>query len=374
MERLGDKGLLLLASLAFVAGSRGASTVMVVALLLSVCVSAVFELLVGRVPVAASAVEASAVVLASLVPGAYVTLPLLCYDIPRLPWRQARGLAPVAALCAALSSGLSLASGVGLVATSALASMLSLRCTAQLAGTRELHGLQDDLEDRIASLREKNVELEDARGFESRAAALAERTRIAREIHDSVGHTLTRLVLQVEALKVVHRGEPEVMEDLGAILDGLNEATSSMRRSVHALEDSGVNVSVGLHGLVASSGIAQASVDCGLDVEPPAEVGRCILAIVREALTNAARHGHADTVRVHVRSLPGLWQVRIASDGAVPEEAEGLEERGMGLRSMRERVATLGGTLNVRIEGHGGERWFVVFATMPRHVAMEEVA
>ncbi len=374
MERLGDKGLLLLASIAFVAGSRGATAVTVVALLLSVCVSAAFELLVERVPLPASVAEVSAVALAALVPGAYVTLPLVCYDLPRLPWRATRALAPAAALCATLSSGLALAPGAGLVAVSALASLLSLRCTAQLEERGELHCLKDDLEDRIALLREKNAELEDAREFESRAAALAERTRIAREIHDSVGHLLTRLVLQVEALKVVRRDDPSALEDLGVILDGLNEATASMRRSVHALEDSGVDVSVGLHGLAASSGIRDVTVDCGLDAEPPAEVGRCILAVSREALTNAARHGHADQVRVRVGSLPGLWQVRVASNGMVPEDVTGLEERGMGLRSMRERVGALGGTLSVRVERLDGTRWFVVFATMPRHVTLGEVA
>ncbi|MGN0076510.1 MAG: sensor histidine kinase [Parafannyhessea sp.] len=366
--------MLLLASIAFVAGSRDATAVTVVALLLSVCVSAAFELAVEKASLPASVAEVAAVALAAFVPGAYVTLPLVCYDLPRLPWRATRALAPVAALCATLSSGLALAPGVGLVAVSALASLLSLRCMAQLEERRELHCLKDDLEDRIALLREKNAELEDAREFESRAATLAERTRIAREIHDSVGHLLTRLVLQVEALKVVRRDDPSALEDLGVILDGLNEATSSMRRSVHALEDSGVDVSVGLHGLAASSGIRDVAVDCGLDAEPPAEVGRCILAVSREALTNAARHGHADQVRVRVGSLPGLWQVRVASNGMVPVDATGLEERGMGLRSMRERVGALGGTLSVRVEELDGTRWFVVFATMPRHVTLGEVA
>lgn len=374
MERLGDKGLLLLASLAFIAGSRGASTAMVVVLLLSVCVSAAFELLAERSPLPVSVAELVTVVLASLVPGSYVMLPLLCYDLPRLPWRHAHALAPAAALLAALASGLPLALGAGLVATSALASLLSLRCTAELARTRELHGLRDDLEDRIAALREKNAELEDAREFEQRAAALAERTRIAREIHDSVGHLLTRLVLQVEALKVVHRSDPAALDDLDAILDGLREATSSMRRSVHALEDSGVDVSVGLRRLAASCGVPDVSVDCNIDAEPPADIGRCVLAVVREALTNAARHGRAEKACVRVRSLPGLWQVRVASDGMIPEDVAELEGRGMGLRSMRERTEALGGTLNVGLETFDEERWFVVFATMPRRTTIEEVA
>ena len=249
-----------------------------------------------------------------------------------------------------------------LLALVACSTALSWRCGRAVGLERELHALQDDLQDKVIDLREKNRELEDARAYESHAAALAERTRIAREIHDSVGHQLTRLVLEVEALKVMHRDDPAAVEELGELSDGLGEALTSMRTSVHALEDSALDVGVELNRLAGQSGIAHVDVDCGLEGAPPAEVSRCLVAVTREALTNAARHAHAAHATVHVTGLPGIWQLRVENDGDVPADVTGLEGRGMGLRGMRERVEGLGGTLLVKSDG----RRFSVFASIPR--------
>jgi signal transduction histidine kinase len=240
--------------------------------------------------------------------------------------------------------------------------VLSWRCGRAVGLERELHGLQDDLQDKVIDLREKNRELEDARAYESHAAALAERTRIAREIHDSVGHQLTRLVLEVEALKVVHRDDATAVEELGELSDGLGEALTSMRTSVHALEDSALDVGVELNRLAGQSGIAHVAVDCALRLRRPSEVSRCLVAVTREALTNAARHAHAGHAAVRVAGLPGIWQLRVENDGDVPADVTGLEGRGMGLRGMRERVEGLGGTLLVKSDG----RRFSVFASIPR--------
>ena len=86
------------------------------------------------------------------------------------------------------------------------------------------------------------------------------------------------------------------------------------------------------------------------------------MAVTREALTNAARHARAGRASVHVAEMPGIWQLRIVNDGAVPKEASELEEQGMGLRSMRERVESLGGTFAVTADG----KQFSVFASIPR--------
>ena len=135
-----------------------------------------------------------------------------------------------------------------------------------------------------------------------------------------------------------------------------------MRASVHALEDSAVDVGVELNRLAGQSGIAHVDVDCGLKGAPPAEVSRCLVAVTREALTNAARHARAAHATVRVTELPGIWQLRVENDGEVPADAAGLEGRGMGLRGMRERVEGLGGTL---LAGPDGRR-FSVFASIPR--------
>jgi len=129
----------------------------------------------------------------------------------------------------------------------------------------------------------------------------AERTRIAREIHDGVGHLLTRLLLQVKALQVVHREEPGVVADLTTLDSGLDEALDSMRRSVHALSDDGEELATSLNLLGSRCGIDSVSVDCSTEAEPPAVVARCVVAVVREALTNAASYAG-----VSIPILPGV--------------------------------------------------------------------
>ena len=254
-----------------------------------------------------------------------------------------------------------------------LAALLALRTTQEEATRTSLHAVRDDLREKVLILQDTNAQLLRAQDYELRAAALSERTRIAREIHDGVGHLLTRLLLQVKALQVVHRDEPGVVTDLTALDTGLDEALDSMRRSVHALSDEGEELATSLNLLGLRCGIATVSVDCSTDTEPPAAVARCVVAVVREALTNAARHGKARSARVAVTDYPAFWQVTVDNDGVVPDEDEpavdGRGGSGLGLRSMTERVEALGGRVRITLRPR-----FTVFATIPKDGQRKEGA
>ena len=251
------------------------------------------------------------------------------------------------------------------LAVCALAALLALRTVQEAEARRSLHVVRDDLREKVLTLQDMNAQLLQAQDYELRAAALAERTRIAREIHDGVGHLLTRLLLQVKALQVVHRDAPGVVADLTTLDDGLDEALDSMRRSVHALSDDGEELATSLNLLGSRCGIDSVSVDCSTEAEPPATVARCIVAVVREALTNAARHGGARSARVAVADYPAFWQVTVDNDGIVPAEGEpavdGRGGSGLGLRSMTERVEALGGRVRITPRPR-----FTVFATIPK--------
>ena len=251
------------------------------------------------------------------------------------------------------------------LAICALAALLALRTLQEETVRMSLHAVRDDLREKVLTLQDTNARLLQAQDHELRAAALSERTRIAREIHDGVGHLLTRLLLQVKALQVVHRDAPGVVDDLATLDDGLDEALDSMRRSVHALSDEGEEMATSLNLLGSRCGITAVSVDCSTDVEPPAAVARCVVAVVREALTNAARHGSAHSARVAVTDYPAFWQVTVDNDGVVPVEDEpavdGRGSAGLGLRSMTERVEALGGRVRITPRPR-----FTVFATIPK--------
>lgn len=274
------------------------------------------------------------------------------------------------------------------LALAVVAALLALRTAQVQAVLADLHRVRDDLEEKVTALSVSRARLRRAQEVESRAAVLDERTRIAREIHDGVGHQLTRLLFQVRALEITHRQEPAVVKDLEAVGAGVGEALDAMRSSVHALADDAEDLATALHVLAGRSPVAEVSVTCEVGDKMPAEVSRCLVAVVREALTNAARHGRATQARVSVAEYPGFWRATVTNDGVParpggtagagrpstggvrPADAVGTADHlpdaaaaaeGMGLRVMRERVEALGGTLSVRRAPH-----FTVLVTIPR--------
>ena len=295
--------------------------------------------------------------------------PLAVYDLARLAALGTRRQRAVAAVgCAPFLvavAGRAPEEPVLDFVVCALAALLALRTYQEETTRTTLHATRDDLREKVLTLQDTNARLLQAQDHESRAAALSERTRIAREIHDGVGHLLTRLLLQVKALQVVHRDEPGVVADLTTVDAGLDEALDSMRRSVHALSDEGEDLATSLNLLGSRCGIARVHIDRSAEAEPPPAVARCVVAVVREALTNAARHGGARSARVAVTDYPAFWQVTVDNDGIVPAEGEpaaaGRGGSGLGLRSMTERVEALGGRVRITPRPR-----FTVFATIPK--------
>ena len=323
------------------------------------------------------AVPAGYLLLGTLATASVAGAPLAVHDLARiaaLGTRRQRvvaaiGCAPFLVFVAGRVPGTPVLALVPVIC--ALAALLALRTTEEETTRARLHAMRDDLREKVLALQDANARLLQAQDHELRAAALSERTRIAREIHDGVGHVLTRLLLRVKALQVTHRDEPGVVADLATLDSDLGEALDSMRRSVHALSEEGEELATSLNLLGSRCGIAKVEVDCSTQTEPPPAVARCVVAVVREALTNAARHGRAASARVVVTDYPAFWQVTVDNDGIVPPEDEPLldgdKNAGLGLRSMTERVEALGGRVRITPRPR-----FTVFATIPRDAAGRE--
>ena len=398
MRILADKGVVLCGCVLM----WRAETATVVWLLLAVTIS-------GLAVVAErwrwfAAVPAVYLLAAALAAAPAVGAPLVVYDLARTsvgcpPWKRLAAAA-VCAPIAVAAVGRGEPASVYTAVLGAVAALLAVRTRQGEATRQNLNAARDDLRERVLALQDANARMLQMQDDELRAAALSERTRIAREIHDSVGHLLTRLLLQIKALQITHRGEPGVVVDLAALDNGLDEALDSMRRSVHALSEQGEDLAVALNLLGSQSAIATVGVDCSLEAEPPRTVSRCVTAVVREALTNAARHGGASSARVTVTDYPAFWQVTVDNDGAVPvgdaepggsspgsgaslgsapsdcgaglgtpsarrdglgAPGDGVVRPGLGLRAMTDRVEALGGTVRITPRPR-----FTVFAAIPK--------
>ena len=314
------------------------------------------------------------IIVAVFVPPFVPFAPLALYDIARRVRREhvwvalGIGVAFVFALVADLRADALTARTLLLTAIlSVAATLLSLR-TAQLEREQQrMRRIRDELQERALALEARNRDLADRQDYEVELATLAERARIAREIHDNVGHQLTRASLQTEALRVVHADEPRVAADFADVKRTVDEALQLVRTSVHALNDNAVDLSVQLERIVEgarSDGGPQIELEVMAE-HAPANVTNCFAAVLREALSNTMRHACAHAVTVRCMEHPSFYQLIVTDDGTggVQASSRGAAE-GMGLASMRERIEALGGTFTAGPRaGAGGWR---VFATVPK--------
>jgi len=246
-----------------------------------------------------------------------------------------------------------------------MAVLISARTSALEKCSRKLIETRDNSAELNIILAEKNRALALSQDREVYMATLKERNRIAREIHDSVGHMLTRSILQMGALTVL-TPEGEQKEHLKQIQQTLDGAMTSMRKSVHDLRDE----SVDLEQMVRSAADAAAerfriSLDYDMGSDAPTEVKLAFAAIVKEALTNAARYSDGDEVRISVQEYPAFYRVMVRDNGANPvrrdiEPTAGAA--GMGLSNMADRARGLGGSINISSD----EKGFRIFAAVPK--------
>lgn len=380
MNRLFDKSIVLACCIAAAMG-LAVDARLVAAFCLGVAVASLTEIAQGeRARRAGEAASYAYIMVTVFVPSFVPFAPLALYDIARYVRREhvwvalGAGAIFVCALVAYAHAGALPTRALLLTAIlSVAATLLSLR-TAQLEREQErMRRTRDELQERALALEARNRDLADRQDYEVELATLAERARIAREIHDNVGHQLTRASLQTEALRVVHANEPGVAADFADVKRTVDEALQLVRSSVHALNDNAANLSVQLERIVEgarSDGGPQIELEV-LAEHAPANVANCFAAVLREALSNAIRHACAHAVTVRCMEHPSFYQLIVTDDGAggVQASSRGTAE-GMGLGSMRERVEALGGTFTAGPRaGAGGWR---VFATVPKQQGNED--
>ena len=119
---------------------------------------------------------------------------------------------------------------------SCAALLLSLRSRDAEEARKTFYRTRDEMREASLNLERQNRELmEKQRFYEIQVATLRERNRIAREIHDNVGHLLTRSLFQVKALRITVQDQPQTEAQLAAVNDTLTEAMNRIRESVHDL-------------------------------------------------------------------------------------------------------------------------------------------
>ncbi len=227
---------------------------------------------------------------------------------------------------------------------------------------------QMDEKDEINSLNEQlqaaNRELENYAAESEKLAQAKERNRLAREIHDTLGHTLTGIIAGVDAASAVADDSPEMLKQyLSAVSEVARQGMKDVRRSVNELRPD-VLEQRDLLALINKT-ISQMSAASKAKITLDNRAGRLsfgedeeevIYRIVQESITNSIRHGHADLVRITITRECNIVTVEVKDNGAGAKNIE----PGFGITHMKERLDMLGGEIHV-----DGSEGFLVTAKIP---------
>ena len=205
------------------------------------------------------------------------------------------------------------------------------------------------------ALMQANLKLSQHANTLEQLATSRERNRLARELHDTLAHTLSGLAVQLEALKIVlppGSGEEHTLLDhaLSTTRNGLTETRRALKalRPV-PLDDLGLSLAV--RNLVKTV-VERASLDVQVDIEDalddlPEDMEQGLYRIIQEALENIVRHAHAQHAWLSLHCRAGQLELTIRDDGEGFDGNGGQEGDRFGLKGMQERAGMLGGKLTI---------------------------
>ena len=194
-----------------------------------------------------------------------------------------------------------------------------------------------DAEERLAArgLRVENARIE-------HLATVTERERIARDLHDLLGHSLTSVVVRAQLAKRLAAADPQRAAAEAASIESIaREALGEVRAAVGGWRELSLTAELeSARAALDAAGVAlKVELEPDLAIVPSAE--RALALALREAVTNVVRHAGARTCRVSIGARDGDVRLEVRDDGAATTAAED----GHGLTGMRERIAALGGAV-----------------------------
>lgn len=212
----------------------------------------------------------------------------------------------------------------------------------------------------LDELRAKNIQLEEyARQVET-LAAVEERNRLAREMHDTLGHHLTSAAVQLEAIQRIAENDPKRASGIaGEVRQQVREALAELRQTVGRLREP-VEIELSLpQALRRLAGNFQAASGLPIHLKLPdfdcpiSDMQRLALfRAAQEGLTNVQRHAQAQQVWLSLECLPGRIILQIEDDGKGVTQAPG--NPGFGLVGLRERASQLAGEISLSPRPAGG--------------------
>ncbi len=207
-----------------------------------------------------------------------------------------------------------------------------------------------ELDEAHRELQQTYTALQEASVHSVRYAALTERTRLARDMHDGLGHQLTSLIVQLQALEIMLPGDPQrAAETVPAMLSVARQAIAEVRQAAREWSENEDEHRLGLAALKSLVSQSAAHSSLALEFQQdddlsdwPVEVSVALYRILQEALTNIMRHAEATTVTIQVQERDQQVVVTISDNGRYTANME--ISPGFGLKGIKERSQALGGS------------------------------
>lgn len=226
-----------------------------------------------------------------------------------------------------------------------------------------LNKTKDDSRELENVLENKNRRLMMEQDQQVHLATLAERNRIAREIHDNVGHLLSRAILLLGAITTVNKDE-KLEPQLKMLADTLDESMAKMRSSVHDLHDDSIDLKKNFEEIIGELKNFTVNTDLDLDEAIPTNIKLSLIGILKEAVTNILKHSNGDTVSIIVQQNYSFCTLSITDNGAVSEETKRKlqtdDYEGIGLNNISNRARSIGGDAYFYTD-----EGFTVYARLP---------
>lgn len=234
----------------------------------------------------------------------------------------------------------------------------------QMSEKERIMSLNEQLNSANDELQRANVRLEEYARESVKMTETKERNRLAREIHDTLGHALTGIITGIEACTALMDVAPEATKiQLSAIAEVARQGVTDVRRSVKALRPDALEkfdlanaISRTINEMCTAANveieyICEARLDCFTEDEED-----MIYRIIQESITNSIRHGKADYIWITIQRELDMLKICIRDNGIGCAEIQ----KGFGLHHMEERLNMLNGSLS-----YSGTNGFVVEAVIP---------
>lgn len=199
-------------------------------------------------------------------------------------------------------------------------------------------------------------------------ATLQERNRIAREIHDNVGHMLTRAIVQLQAIRIINKDE-NIKPYLESVDETVNQTMLNIRKSVHELHNDSIDLSVMINELLKTLPDSfQVTCNTSLESAMSSDLKNNILAIIQEAITNISKYSNGNRVKVEIIEHAAFWRIYLWDNGVNPRKDYRKEMQarnysgGIGLENIMERAKKIGGRCNITSD----EKGFAILVTVPK--------